>query len=166
MEPIWLSVARMFIGVTEVPGAASNPAILHWAKDIQAPAFVNDGVPWCAVFLNRLCLACHLPLAAAAVSYDLLRAKSFATWGVPLPQPALGCVLVFQRPEGGHVGLYVGERSDAYYVLGGNQGDAVSYTWIAKDRLVGVRWPAGVQLPAVQPVMVANSGAPISTNEA
>lgn len=163
-EPLWLSVARAFVGVTEIPGAASNPAILRWGKDIHAPAFTNDDTAWCAVWMNRLCMACQLPMAGTG--YDLLRAKSFMTWGQGMALPALGCVLVFQRPEGSHVGLYVGERADAYYVLGGNQLNAVSYSWIKKARLKATRWPVGHTLPAPQPVLLANNGELVSRNEA
>lgn len=163
-EPIWLSVARAFVGIAETPGPASNPAILRWAADIHAPAYGSDDTPWCAVWMNRLLLACQLPMAGTG--YDLLRAKSFATWGQKLAAPALGCVLVFKRPEGYHVGLYVGERADAYRVLGGNQSNAVTYTWIDKTRLVACRWPAGVPLPAPAPVTVATDGQPVSRNEA
>ena len=162
-EPIWLSVARSFVGIKEIPGAASQPVILQWAKDIKAPAYDNDDIPWCALVMNRVLLACQLPMAGTG--YDLLRAKSFLTWGQAF-EPSLGAVLVFGRPEGYHVGLYVGERADAYQVLGGNQSDSVGYAWIAKDRLLGCRWPAGAPLPAPGFVFVANDGAAVSMNEA
>jgi uncharacterized protein (TIGR02594 family) len=163
-EPLWLSVGRAFVGVTEIPGAMSNPAILRWAVDINAPAFTNDDTAWCAVWANRLFQACQLPMSGTG--FDLVRARSFLDWGQPLSAPALGCVLVFKRPEGHHVGLYVGERADAYLVLGGNQSNAVGYTWIAKDRLVGCRWPTAVALPQPNAVLVADAGGQLSTNEA
>lgn len=163
-EPFWLSVARSFVGIKEIPGAASNPLILQWARDIKAPAYTNDDTPWCAVFLNRLMLACQLPMSGSG--YDLLRAKSFLSWGQPMAAPTLGAVLVFKRPEGYHVGFYVGERADVYHVLGGNQSNAVSLSWIAKDRMVGCRWPAGQLPPAPMPVLVAADGAVLSVNEA
>jgi uncharacterized protein (TIGR02594 family) len=139
-DPLWLSVARMSLSVREVPGPGSNPTILQWAKDIGAPDwYADDDSPWCAVFLNRLFMACQMPMAGAG--FDLLRAKSFETWGVPLTMPAFGCVMTFRRPEGSHVGLYLGEKDDAYFILGGNQSNAVSQTWIAKSRLSSTRWP-------------------------
>jgi len=165
MEPIWLSVARAFLGLAELPGPQSNPVILRWAKDIGAPAWYdNDDKAWCAVFVSRLLLACHLPPVGAG--YDLLRARSFESWGRALAAPAPGAVLVFSRPEGAHVGLYLGERADAYRVLGGNQGNAVSETWIAKGRLTAIRWPDGVPLPLDGPVTLRADGARVSSNEA
>jgi uncharacterized protein (TIGR02594 family) len=104
-------------------------------------------------------------LPAAGRGYDLLRAKSFEGWGQPLAKPALGAVMVFTRPGGAHVGLYLGERADAYYVLGGNTGNAVAAAWIAKTRLSAIRWPAGVPLPVSESVLLAGGGS-VSENEA
>lgn len=164
-EPIWLTVARSHVGIHEIPGAKSAPVIMQWAKDIGAPAyFNNDDVAWCAVYANRLMLACGLPMAGTG--YDLLRAKSFEKWGVKLETPALGAVLVFARQGGAHVGLYLGERDDAYRVLGGNQRNAVTDdAWIKKNRLTAIRWPEGYPFPTSGRVYLAHDGKPLSINE-
>lgn len=165
MTPIWLSVGRAFMGLSEIPGPQSNPLILRWAKDIGAPAWYNnDSQAWCAVWANRIFMACQM--AMSGKGYDLLRARSFETWGQPMREPSLGAVLVFNRPEGAHVGFYLGERDDAYFVLGGNQGNAVSETYIQKHRLSAIRWPAGVALPTTGPVVLIADGGPVSRNEA
>lgn len=163
-EPFLLRVAALCVGLSEIPGASSNPVILRWARDIGAPKdYRNDDTPWCAVAMNRWAQACGYPLSGSG--YDLVRAKSFATWGQPCT-PTLGAVLVFERPEGHHVGLYAGEGPTAFYVLGGNQGNAVSYTWIARSRLIACRWPSSVAPPSSpQTVLVAGTG-PLSGNEA
>ncbi len=163
-DPIWLSVARAFTGLTEHRGPGSNPVIPRWARDIGAPPwYADDDQPWCALFANRVLAACGLPMSGEG--FDLLRAKAFETWGQPMTLgPAPGAVLVFARAGGGHVGFYVGERGDAFRVLGGNQSDAVGETWIAKDRLTAMRWPAGVPVPYVQRIHL-NDHAPTSTNE-
>lgn len=164
-EPLWLSVARLTLGVKEIPGVKSELLIMRWAADIGVPSwFNNDDQAWCAVWVNRICLA--MQWALSGKSFDLLRARTFETWGQKLTEPALGAVLVFNRPEGAHVGFYVGERADAYRVLGGNQSNAVSETWIAKNRLVAIRWPNGVPLPSSGRVMLNDAGSPLSTNEA
>jgi uncharacterized protein (TIGR02594 family) len=164
-EPSWLSVARAFVGILEIPGPQSNPVILQWGRELKAPDFTNDDTAWCAVFMNRLCMACQLPVSGTG--FDLLRAKSFLSWGQHMPAPAMGSFMVFERPQGFHVALYAGERQDAYFVLGGNQGNAVSYTWIEKTRLVGCRWPAAVAMPLQQPpTLLADNGQPLSVNEA
>lgn len=168
MEPFWLSVARAFIGLQEKVGAGSNPVILRWAKDLNAPSWYDDDdKAWCALFWNRINVACQLPTSGKG--YDLLRAMSSLTWGVTLNVPALGATMVFNRPGGAHVGFYLGERHDGayYYVLGGNTGNSVNAAWIAKDRLSGIRWPAGQNLfPATPLIILADNGQPISHNEA
>jgi uncharacterized protein (TIGR02594 family) len=159
--PIWLSVARMTLGIKEVAGAASNAVIVQWAKDIGAPAYTDDGIAWCAVWANRLMLACQLPMSGKG--FDLLRARSFESWGVPLVIPSFGCVMTFRRPEGGHVGLYLGENQTHYCVLGGNQSDSVSVAWLAKERLTAMRWPTG--LPAHEGHVWLTGTGPTSENE-
>ncbi len=163
-EPLWVSVARAFEGLAEIPGPQSNPVILRWARDLHAPAYTNDDTAWCALFMNRLALALQFPLSGTG--YDLLRARSFATWGQPLVLPTLGAWMVFSRPEGAHVGLYLGERAEAYRVLGGNTANAVGATWIDKQRLIATRWPSGVARPLLRRVMLTDDGQPISVNEA
>lgn len=164
-SPIWLSVAKAFLGLQEIPGPHSNPLILHWAREIHAPAwYEDDDQAWCTVFLNRIFLACQLPLSGTG--FALLRAKSFETWGRSLTFPTLGAVLTFSRPEGAHVGLYLGERSDAYRVLGGNQSNAVSEAWILKSRATAIRWPNGVVATPSVPLFLKADGSPLSSNEA
>jgi uncharacterized protein (TIGR02594 family) len=168
IEPIWLSVARMMIGIREVPGPLSNPTIIQWALDIGAPKWYdNDDKAWCAIAMNRLMLACQIPMATTTPSdgYDLLRAKTFEEWGIPLATPAYGSIMTFSRPEGNHVGLYLGERKDAYYIWGGNQGNAISYTWIKKARWTSTRWPKDIPVTNVGRIWLDITSGLVSTNE-
>lgn len=165
-EPAWLVAARAKLGTREAPGAANSPTIMGWAKRLGVKVlgivYNADSVPWCGLFVAQCVSEVGLVPASIAV-----RAKSWATWGANLDADKLapGAVLVFERPGGGHVGFYVGERSDAYRVLGGNQGDAVTETWIAKGRCVARRWPRGVPVIGAR-VQLAGSGEPLSRNEA
>ena len=72
---------------------------------------------------------------------------------------------MFKRPGGGHVGFLVGQDATRYRVLGGNQSDAVTETWIEKARCVAIRWPAGVALPKPGLPTIRAAGA-TSSNEA
>lgn len=164
--PPWMEIAESLIGIREIPGERSNPLILQWVNDINAPKwYENDDQAWCALFVNKVCQASKLPLSG--VGFSLLRARSFATWGIGLSTPALGAVLVFTRPGGDHVGFYLGERraDGAFRVLGGNQGNAVSATWIRQDRLTQMRWPPGIGRPSTGRVYLDASGA-LSHDEA
>jgi uncharacterized protein (TIGR02594 family) len=165
-EPAWLAAARKKLGTREAPGAANSPTIMGWAKrlgtKILGIVYNADSVPWCGLFVAACVDEVGIKPAPIAV-----RASAWATWGSPLlpGQVAPGAVLVFQRPGGGHVGFYVGERRDAYRVLGGNQGDAVTLAWIEKSRCIARRWPLGVKLTG-EPVLLASGGEPMSRNEA
>lgn len=167
-EPVWLREARRFMGLKEIPGPASNTTILGWAKAIGgwiASYFNNDDIPWCGLFMAHI-MGATLP--DELLPANPLSAKAWATFGRQLNVPSVGCVLVFAREGGGHVGLYVGETMTAYRVLGGNQSNSVSLTWVAKERLVdgGIRWPSTVTPPLAIRVMLKSDGAPLSKNEA
>ena len=165
-EPAWLTAARAKLGTREAPGAANNPTIMGWAKRLGAKVlgmvYNADSVPWCGLFVAQCVSEAGLIPPAIAV-----RAKAWASWGVPINADSLapGAVLVFERPGGGHVGFYVGERADAYRVLGGNQGDAVTLAWIGKDRCVALRWPASRPRVGGR-VQLASNGEPLSRDEA
>lgn len=143
-EPAWLKAARAKLGTREPPGAANNPTILDWVKKLGMKvlgiAYSADSVPWCGLFVAACVVEDGLTPAPIAV-----RASSWSKWGKVLAPAdlALGAVLVFQRPGGGHVGFYVGGNATAYRVLGGNQGDAVTLAGIKKSRCVARRWPEG-----------------------
>lgn len=163
-RPRMVDAALALYGVTEVPGAANNPQILAWAKELGgnvAKVYTADSIAWCGLFM-----AVVAQRAGKDVPANPLWALSWAKFGVPSPTPALGDVLTFTRNGGGHVGLYVAEDDGAYHVLGGNQGDAVCIKRLAKDRLHSARRPAyQVQPASVKPYRVAAAGQ-LSTNEA
>ncbi|WP_332657382.1 TIGR02594 family protein [Brevundimonas sp.] len=170
LEPAWLKLARAQVGTREIVGPKHSPVIMAWIQEIGAKALgvkVNDDeTPWCGTFMAWLMKRCGLSTPAIAV-----RAASWGragSWGRELLGPRLGCVLVFTRAGGGHVGLYLGEDATHFHVLGGNQSNSVSVTRIAKNRLAvgGMRWPKGPDLPPAQIIRLKPSGAPITTNEA
>lgn len=159
----WLAVARALIGTREVPGPANNPRIMDMAAKLGAKilgiVYSADSVPWCGLFAAHCVNAVGIKPPPIAV-----RASAWATWGLRIT-PCVGAVLVFTREGGGHVGFYVAEDDECFHVLGGNQGDAVSVTRIAKNRLSACRWPGGVLITG-KPNKVAANGAAISRNEA
>lgn len=164
-KPIWLSIFETLEGIQEVPGPGSNPVILIWAKAIGAPGwYKDDDQAWCALVMNRVLLAAQQPMSGKG--FDLLRAQTFEHYGEEiLGPPALGCIMVFNRPGGYHVGLYLGERKDAYLILGGNQSNAVSKAWIPKGRLIAQRWPEGEPVTNVGRIWLNPAGVPLSANE-
>ena len=146
IKPQMLVEALRLHGLEEIPGEDHDPRILACASavaDAGAGAWIkdfytNDEIPWCGLFVAYLAAK-----SGYRVQPDCLSARGWLDWGRPCDYPGLGDVLIFYRgnPSGksGHVGLYVGEDTEAFHVLGGNQGNQVSITRISKDRLLGVR---------------------------
>jgi len=140
------SIAQRFVGMKEVLGASSNPAILAMLRlDNAWPS--GDDVPWCSAFVNYVAWILRLPR-----SKDL-RARSWLTVGVPLSlrecAPAYD-VVILKRGAGeqpgperidapGHVGFFGGMDGEFILVLGGNQGDSVSLARFHADSFLGAR---------------------------
>ena len=132
--PKMLLEALKLYGTKEKQGEANNPIILAWAKECGIKGYNADSIPWCGLFMAIVAYR-----AGKEIPSTSLWAKSWAKWGDDSPEPQLGDLLVFYRDGGGHVGLYVGEDTQCYHVLGGNQGDAVSITRLDKNRCIASR---------------------------
>ena len=158
-RPPWLKVAYSFLGLREVVGPKHNKVILGWLEKLKA-WWRNDETPWCGVFVAHCMQEAGLPFPKY-----YMRAKAWADYGSLLRRDRLasGAILVFDRAGGGHVGFYVGEDAGHYFVLGGNQGNAVSVMKLGKSRLVASRWPFGVSVIG-KPVYM--DGGIVSVNEA
>lgn len=151
MEVTAYSLAQRFVGIKEVSGKVSNPAILAMLQLDQAwPQ--DDAVPWCSAFVNYIAWLLRLPR-----SKDL-RARSWLNVGVPITRRedlVVGFDVVILRRGGadepgpdvisapGHVGFVAGQLDSYVLVLGGNQGDGVSVEPFPIDRVLGCRrlWP-------------------------
>jgi uncharacterized protein (TIGR02594 family) len=163
--PRMLLEALKLVGIREIPGQKHNPIILNWAKVLGIDNIVKDDeMAWCATAHAYVIVSSGKPLGFR--NYDVIRALKYAEWGNPVEgEPELGDTLVFKRPEGGHVGLYVAESKTTYHVLGGNQSNAYGFTEIAKDRLVAARNLYEIGKPEnVRRIFIDASGH-ISTNE-
>lgn len=162
--PRMIREALALYGTMEMPGTKNNPVIVNWAKETSTKDddwYNADSIPWCGLFM-----AVVAQRALWQVVSKPLAALSWATFGNPSPEPSLGDVLVFRRKGGGHVGLYVGESADSFFVLGGNQSDKVNIARIVKSRLYACkRPPYKVQPDSVKKYFYANSGE-LSQNEA
>lgn len=140
-QPRWLAEAWTELGVRERTGAAANPNVVRFYRDVGQKSVRGDEVAWCAAFLGA-CLE-----RAGVASTRSLMARSYASWGEAIESPRLGCIAVLSRGSDralGHVGFVIGESSNRLMLLGGNQGDAVSVQPFEKSRLVALRWPAAI----------------------
>ena len=137
-QPAWMDFAWAEIGQSEIAGAADNTQIMALYRELGHGDIAHDEVAWCAAFVGAT-----LQRGGVASTQSLL-ARSYLGWGEPLARGSLGAVAVFSRNSdatSGHVAFYLDEDDARIYVLGGNQGDAVSVTAMARDRLLGIRWP-------------------------
>lgn len=159
--PKMLLEALKLYGTKEAEGTQDNPEILNWAKEVGIPDYVHDSIAWCGLFMA---VVAHR--SGKKVVESPLWAANWLKFGEKSEKPELGDVLVFQRPGGNHVGLYVGEDSTTYHVIGGNQSDSVSITRIQKNRFRGARREYKVAAPAnVRSIQLTPTG-PVSVNEA
>lgn len=162
--PRMVREALALYGVTEAPGIKNNAVIVNWAKETNIQGdnwYSNDSIPWCGLFM-----AVVAQRANWQPPNEALRALAWAEFGNKSPQPSRGDVLVFKRKGGGHVGIYVGETENTYWVLGGNQKNRVCLAELDKKRLHACRRPPyKIQPESVKPCHYTSSGE-LSENEA
>lgn len=164
-EPKWLTEARRLLGTREVPGAGNNPEIMSWAEDLDQ-WYPGDDVAWCGLFVAH-CMSVGAPNEPQ--DFNRLGARQWLNYGVTPKEanPPLGSICVLWRTHptkswNGHVFLVTGQSDNAIRGIGGNQSDAVTETWFARDRVLGIRVPAGY---VGDPAPRAKTGT-LSTNEA
>ena len=160
--PPWITEGLKHLGTREVPGSTTQPVIRKWLIELGA-WWRDDETPWCGVFVGHCVNA-----AGLSIPKDFYRAKAWAGYA-PLkviPRPAYGCVVVFGRTGGGHVGFVLGEdRQGNLMVLGGNQGDQVSIRPFARSRVLAYVWPGQAPLPGRYDLPVLDSDGRLSVRE-
>lgn len=156
----WIEEARKYLGLNEIPGPKHNATILSWLSQLKA-WWKEDETPWCGTFVAHC-----VREAGLTVPQYWMRAKAWADWGVKLQAPAPGCIVVFEREGGGHVGFVVGKDSRGnLMVLGGNQGNRVSIAPFSTARVLAYVWPLAVPRDGEALPLLASNGQ-VSTNEA
>ncbi|AGK58082.1 hypothetical protein HYPDE_32038 [Hyphomicrobium denitrificans 1NES1] len=137
-QPPWLAAAWAEFGVREISGKDDAPEILRYFREAGDTSVETEATPWCAAFLGAMLRR------AGYVGTGSLLARSYLDWGDPLDAARLGAVVVLSRgddPNAGHVGFLLSDTNGKLYLLGGNQGDAVTVAGFDKARLLGLRWP-------------------------
>jgi uncharacterized protein (TIGR02594 family) len=148
-------------GTKETIGFGDNPVILGWAKELGLKDYVHDSIAWCGLEMALVASRAGKPV----VDHPLW-AANWLHFGIPVKEAMLGDVLVFKRPGGNHVGLYIAEDLHCYHVGGGNQSDQVSIARVVKERCIGIRRPVYTsQPPNVRKIIVSSVG-DISSDEA
>ena len=148
----WMTIARSYIGLKEIPGKLHNPTILGWLKrfalNIGKWGQSRDETPWCAVFVIQ-CLE-----SAGYRSTRDARAVSYATYGRP-SKFEVGAIVVIRRRKkkgknitgsnrgGYHVFFFAENKKHFICGVGGNQKNQVSRTCYSKKNyeVIAVRMP-------------------------
>lgn len=143
----WIEEAKANLGIKEVKGKEHNPDVVQYWKDIKRGGIKDDETPWCAAFVGAM-------LERVGIrSTRFEGALSYETWGNGLSHPVYGCVVVFTRNGGGHVGFVVGQDNKGnLLVLGGNQGDQVNIKAFGRDRVKAYRYPPNYSMVDALPV--------------
>ena len=134
-ELAWIAEARAYIDMHE-RDARGLKTIPLWVRALKG-WWSDTKSPWCGTFVGHC-----LQAAGRDIAKEWYRAKAWVNGATRLAKPAYGCIVVFERQGGGHVGFVVGQdKQGILMVLGGNQGDAVNIKPFAKSRAVAYLWP-------------------------
>ena len=137
-QPAWLAAAWAEFGVREIPGKENSSEILRYFREAGDIKVESEETPWCAAFAGAMLKR------AGCQGTGSLMARSYLDWGTGLDEPRFGALAVLARgddPTAGHVGFLIGAAAGKLYLLGGNQGDAVTVSAFDAARLLGFRWP-------------------------
>lgn len=172
----WIAKARSYLNLTEIVGSKHNPTIVDMWKlgfnatgqsnRLKEAVWNNDETPWCGAFCAAVMAQSNLPHHIPK-SFPL--ARSWATVGTKLSKPAYGCIVVFSRNGGGHVGFCVGrDKHGNIMILGGNQSNQVNIKPFSPSRVLAYRWAGDGTVPsdARYKLPVLTSNGKVSTNEA
>jgi uncharacterized protein (TIGR02594 family) len=137
MKELLLEALKHY-GIREVAGPESNPLILKIFSDIGYSWVKDDSTTaWCSAAMNYFCKKLGYERSGK------LTARSWLNVGDAVTEPELGDVIVLWRVRRdsweGHVGFYIAEDDEFYFILGGNQDNSFNITPYLKTRLLGFR---------------------------
>ena len=155
----WITVAKTALGRNE---ARDRTWLMNWLKRDGRSLGDPGKNPWCGDFVET-CIRIGLPNEPllGALGANPYWARNWLLFGKET-KPVTGAVLIFSRGSGGHVGFAIGQDDTHFFVLGGNQSDAVTVARVAKSRLLGARWPA-TWPPRLQRLPTMKPGAFLAT---
>ena len=153
----WIDTAQVEIGQKETAGVKVNPRILEYFKASKFWGEDDTGAKnaWCGSFA-----AWVLMKHGFTPPKNSFRAKAWLNFGQSLDKPVYGALGIKTRTGGGHVSFIVGQSTDGayYYMLGGNQGDAVNVTKYAASVWSGFVFPTGAVLSGTVPIYDGTAG--------
>lgn len=160
----WMIHGRRVLGLHESRNNAELKAFLKSdGRTLGDPAVL----PWCGDFVET-CIRLGQPAEVfpGNLGANPYWARNWNLFGIK-SEPTYGAIAVFERgANAGHVGFLAGQDSTAYHVLGGNQSNTISVARIAKERMIGCRWPSTFPTRPIKLANIASGKLALSTNEA
>ena len=130
--------AAKYLGTREIPGPGTNSIIKGW---IRAAAkwldYDDSSTPWCGCFRGAIGME-----TSTGVPAEHYRAKNWLKWGSgvhTIREAIKGDTVILVRKGGFHVALFDRLAGDYVYLLGGNQGNAVSVAKFPINQIEGLR---------------------------
>lgn len=165
--PPWMRMTLAYIGLHEV---RDNARLREFLASDDATLGDPAQFPWCGDLvqtpIRRTLRDEPFP---GKVGQNPYLARNWLDFGESC-EPGVGAVMIFWRGDRngiyGHVAFYWGEDDRYYYVLGGNQSNTISITKIAKNRLLGARWPVSYSGDFLGPRFFEDPSLALSVNEA
>lgn len=159
----WIVEGKKVFGLHEIN---DNKVLKEWLVSDRRTLGDSKALPWCGDYVETA-IKKSLPKETFHVKLNEnpYWARNWLLFGVDCNPPTYGAIIVFSRGNGGHVGFVVGEDNTDYYVLGGNQSNAVTITRISKSRYLGSRWPSTFKNPNIPLPKMSSTNIPRTTNE-
>ena len=143
----WLAVACSQVGVKEIVNGSAHPRVLEYLATVDDLSTIDKhdttGTSWCSCFINWCVdqVGIHGTNSAAAQSWRSWRNGKEADCVKPGSQTAakVGDIAVWERVAPGdwhgHVSIFIAydQGTDRLCVLGGNQSNAVRYSWYPRE---------------------------------
>jgi uncharacterized protein (TIGR02594 family) len=126
--PAWYSEVERRKGLHEVK---NRSVLMAWLRSDGHTLGDPSKLPWCGDLVET---AIRKTLPKEPIPQNPYLARNWLKFGTKV-KPCLGAVLVFnggkRPPPSGHVGFYAGEDKTHYFVLGGNQSNAINVMTLA-----------------------------------
>lgn len=142
-EPVWLKIAQKYDGHRRWPGSLDPPLGLRWWNAIRSSFLRKDRSPPSARFVDGALEAAEIDSPRAGLP------QAYMHWGRRIAAPAPGCIVIFDRGRGTHVGIVVNcDETEQMDVIGVFRRDRVAISTVSHVRVLGLRWPPGHSVPA------------------
>ncbi len=138
--PHWMGIAADELGECEYGSEGNNDRISEYHASTTGGT-ASEVIAWCSSFVNWTIESSGLN------GTNSKAAQSWNNWGVKSTDPFYGAIGVIKTPRMSHVGFVAGKTAgNSIVLLGGNQGDCVSYSSYSRSSFVGFYYPNSMHI--------------------